>query len=193
MRPFKLAIITTDEDRFIEAIKNSKLNTKIKIVITNNPDSRAIESAKRYGIKYEIIDHQDFSDRKEHDKAIMEKLNQEDIELVILAGYRRLIKSKEFLDSYGSKMINIHNSFLPNFPGARPHEEVFKAGLKKSGYSIHYVNSVMDRGEIILQEEINIENCKNPQEVYDKITLKACEGVLRVVNMFAEMKVRQSL
>ena len=184
----RLAIITTDEDRFIEAIQNSNLNIEIVIVITNKSDSKAIEITKKYGINCEIINHKDYEDRKEHDKAIMKKFNEIGVDLVILAGYQRLIKDKRFLDKYGDKMINVHNSYLPNFPGPKPHEEVFKAGVKKSGYSIHFVDSVMDRGKIILQEEVDIEESKSPQEIYDKITERACEGILRVVEMFAENK-----
>ena len=185
----RIAIVTTDEHRFIEAIQNSKL-ANIEIVIINKQPSKAIESAKKYGLNWQIINHEDFSDRKEHDKAIMKKLDEENVDLVILGGYRRLIKNKEFLDKYGDKMINVHNSYLPNFPGPRPHEEVFKAGIKMSGYSIHFIDSLMDRGEIILQEEVNIENCKNSQEVYDKITESSCNGILKVVEMFERMKIR---
>ena len=183
-----LAIITTDEERFIETLKDYN----ISIVITNKSDSRAIETANKYGIKYKVIDHNIFSNREEHDLAIMKELDRNKIDLVILAGYRRLIKNKKFLASYGNKMINVHNSFLPNFPGPKPHELAFKADVKKSGYSIHYVDAVMDRGEIILQEEVNISKCKSVQEVYDIITEKACNGILRVVGMFAENKMLTS-
>ena len=182
----KLAIITTNEERFIKALKDYD----IAIVIINESDSPVIKFCEYNGIKYEIIDNKFFEDREKHDKAIMKKLDEENVELVILGGYRRLIRNREFLDKYGNKMINAHNSYLPNFPGARPHELAFKSGVKKSGYSIHFVDSLMDRGDIILQEEINIENCRNPQEVYDKITEAACNGILKVLDMFEKMKIR---
>jgi len=184
----KLAIITTNEERFIDT-----LSDKVDIVITNNPDSPVIPMCLRLGIDFHVINNNDFLDRKDHDNAIKEKLDEVRVDLVILGGYRRLIKNKDFLKEYGKKMINIHNSFLPNFPGPRPHEEVFLSGIKKSGYTIHYVDSVMDRGDIIMQEEVDISQCENPQEVYDTIVEKACFGVKRVVEMFEEMKVKQSL
>lgn len=184
----KIAYITTNEERYLEAILNSDLGVEISVVITNNPCYPMIGFCEKKGILCEVIDHKDFTDRKEHDRAIKEKLDNFKLDLVILAGYKRLIKNKDFLNSYGEKMINIHNSFLPNFPGPRPHEEVFKAGIKKSGYTIHFVDAIMDRGDIIVQEKVDISNCESPQEVYDKITKAGCLGMIKVLNNFIDSK-----
>ena len=177
-----IAIITSDEERYIEELINAGF--PVSLILTNKLDSPAIETAEKYGVKYEVIDHREFSDRKEHDREIMRKLTERDIDLVVLAGYKRLISDKKFFKVYGEKMINIHNSFLPNFPGANPHEEVFLSGIKKSGYTIHYVDEVMDRGEIIYQEEIDIKECESAQEVYDKLVLFGSKGLIKVVKGF---------
>ena len=181
----KLAYITTDEERYLGAL----LDFEISIVITNNPDSPVVEFCRDNGLNCKVIDHKNFGNRREHDAAIMRVLNGIGVDLVVLGGYRRLIKNKEFLEKYGRKMINIHNSFLPNFPGISPHEEVFSAGINKSGYTIHFVDEVMDRGEIIFQEEVDILECESAQEVYDKLVLKGCVGLRKVVEKFVDLKV----
>jgi len=181
----KLAYITTDEERYLRAL----LHFEISIVITNNPDSPVVGFCEENGLNCEVIDHKNFGNRREHDAAIMRVLDGIGVDLVVLGGYRRLIKNKEFLDKYGRKMINIHNSFLPNFPGIRPHEEVFYTGINKSGYTIHFVDEVMDRGEIIFQEEVDILECESAQEVYDKLVIAGCKGLKEVVGKFVDLKV----
>lgn len=181
----KLAYITTDEERYLGAL----LDLEISIVITNNPDSPVVGFCEENGLNCKVVDHKNFSNRREHDAAIMGVLDGIGVDLVILGGYRRLIKNRGFLDKYEGKMINIHNSFLPNFPGIMPHEEVFSAGINKSGYTIHFVDEIMDRGEIIFQEEVDIPNCKSAQEVYDKLVIAGCKGLKEVVGKFVDLKV----
>jgi phosphoribosylglycinamide formyltransferase 1 len=185
----KIAYITTDEERYLRALQDFD----IKIVISNNKESQVIDFCRKREINYVVIDHKDFGNRKDHDAAVMNKLDEFNLDLVILGGYRRLIKNKEFLNKYGDKIINVHNSFLPNFPGSKPHEQVFSAGISKSGYTIHFVDEVMDRGEIIFQEEVDISDCKSSQEVYDKLVESGCGGLKRVVGGFAEEKILKHL
>jgi phosphoribosylglycinamide formyltransferase 1 len=182
----KLAYITTDEERYLKPLLERGF--EIGVVITNNPKSKVVGFCNMEGIRCEVIDHRQFDNRKDHDLAIMKELDEYDLDLVLLGGYRRLIKDREFLEKYRKKMINVHNSFLPNFPGVKPHEEVFGSGIEMSGYTIHYVDEVMDRGEIIFQEEVFVGDCENAQEVYDLITERACVGVLGVVGGFDKKK-----
>ena len=178
----RIAIVTSNEERYLDLLSGDGF--PVSLLITNNPGSPAIKTAEKYGISFKVVNNKDYLDRKEHDRAIMKELERNEIDLVILAGYKRLIKDKKFLDKYGDRMINIHNSFLPNFPGPKPHKEVFLSGVRKSGYTIHYVDEVMDRGEIIYQEEVDIGECKSAQEVYDKLVLFGCKGLIKVVKGF---------
>jgi phosphoribosylglycinamide formyltransferase 1 len=195
----KIAIITTSEARYIEAlaeaVKNRVLDVEISLIITNKPNSRAIGVSAMYGIPCEFIDHNYFSDREEHDKEIMKKLDEYGIDLVVLAGYMRIIKSREFLEKYARGMINVHNSLLPEYPGAFPHRTAFKEGMRKSGYTIHFVNGFVDGGKIISQGEVDISGCENEKEVYDKLVIAGCTGLKRVINDFSIdallMKVRE--
>ena len=178
----KLAYITTDEERYLRTLlDNKEKGLEISLVITNNPKSPVIEFCSKNKLHCKIINDKEFSSREEHDFAIMKELDEADVDLVILGGYRRLIKDEEFLMKYGRKMINIHNSFLPNFPGSRPHDEAFLSGVEKSGCTIHFVDAVMDRGDIILQEEVDISSCKNSQDVYDKLVEAGCKGILKIL------------
>ncbi len=175
-----VAILTSNESRFIPLIEGSK-TAKVSIIITNNSESPAIDVAEKHRIPYELVDHK-FHDRESNEKEIRKILDRLKLDLVILTGYNRLIKNKDFLKSYHGKMINIHNSFLPDFPGIKPHEDAFKNKAKKSGYTIHLVDREMDAGHVLLQKEVDIADCRSSKEVYDKITEASFEGVLEVIN-----------
>ena len=95
----KLAYITTDEERYLKAL----LDFEIDIVITNNPDSPVVKFCKENGLDCQVIDHKNFGNRTDHDAAIMSVLDGIGVDLVVLGGYKRLIKNKEFLDKYGEK------------------------------------------------------------------------------------------
>jgi len=172
----KIAYITTGEARFLDVIKDA-----VTLVITNNFHSSVVQFCKREGIRCRILDHELYASRDEHELAIKDILDKAGIDLVILGSYRRIIKNIDFLKQYSGKIINIHLSYLPEFPGERAWEKVFLAGTKESGYTLHYVDTGIDTGKIIFQERVNIEECKNSQEVYDKLVEATCIGLRKVI------------
>lgn len=185
----RIAIITTSESKYIEvlaeAVKNKYLDVEIPLVITNKPNSRAIGVSRMYNIHCEVIDNRFFNDREEHDKEIMKKLDRENIDLVILTGYKRLIKNKEFLEKYSKGMINVYNSTLPGYPGMTPHITAFKEGAGRGGYTIHFISEFVDKEKIIHQEEVDIRDCKSAEQIYTKLVRAGCRGLLKVVNDFS--------
>jgi phosphoribosylglycinamide formyltransferase-1 len=139
----------------IEAAQTGSLDAEIAAVISNNPDAPAIEKAKNRGIKTYVIDHRGMS-RQDHENAVLKILLPHNLDYVILAGYMRIL-SKTFLEPFADKagyyrIINIHPSLLPLFPGTSGYEDAFASGAKSSGITIHLVDDQLDHGPIIAQE-----------------------------------------
>lgn len=108
---------------------------------------------------------------------IKKALDSYNPDLVILADYNKIIRSPELLEKYKNKFINIHLSYLPEFPGYKAHEQAWKAKAKVSGYTLHRIVKEVDKGEILKQERVSIEDCKSAEEVKAKIFQAAAKGL----------------
>lgn len=125
--------------------------TDIRVVVTNQPEAPALDVAKSHGVETIVVDHRPFGkDRGAHEKAILEKLAPLKIGLVVLAGYMRVL-TPVLLDAFEGRMINIHPSLLPAFPGLDAQGQAWRYGVRVSGCTVHYVNQETDGGPIILQ------------------------------------------
>ena len=178
----------TDFQSIIGGVNSGKVNAEIVGLVTDNPEAKAIERAKKNGIPFFTITRKSFSSRAEHDKAVKKKLDELEADLVVLAGYMRIIKDEEWLKEYKGKMINIHPSLLPAFPGAHAQEDAFEAGVKVSGYTIHFVDDSLDGGPVILQEEVDVGDCGTADELAQKILEREHEGLPKVVDSFSKGK-----
>lgn len=168
----------------LEEIKGGRCSADIKVLVSNNPDAPAINTAKENGIPVEIFNKDEYSSREEMDLAIKEKLDSYGVELIVLAGYMLLIKGKELLHSY--KIINIHPSLLPKYPGVDAQKQAYDAGEKVSGVTIHFVDEGLDTGPIIYQEEVDISECKSADEAAAKILKVEHSAYAKVVDSFSK-------
>jgi len=149
-----IAIFSTEDEKIIRSILSVRKNReKVKLIITNIPDSPVVEVAKRYNIQYKCFDHRDYEDRVSHEKDIVRFLKSENIDWIVFAHYMRLI-TKYFVDRFRNRIINVHPSLLPDFKGANGYRDAFHAGVKKSGCTIHYVDEGLDTGKVLLQKEV---------------------------------------
>ena len=154
----KLAILVSGRgsnmQAILKAIKDGRLDAKVQIVISNNPKALALPIARTYGVRAIAIDHHGMT-RAEHESAVIDELSNHSIDYVVLAGYMRLLTANflsHFKDAKGYyRVINIHPSLLPAFPGANAYEEAFAAGVKVSGITVHLINEQMDCGPILAQ------------------------------------------
>ncbi|MEM3399789.1 MAG: phosphoribosylglycinamide formyltransferase [Candidatus Micrarchaeia archaeon] len=178
----------TDFQSIIDGVERGEVNAEIVALITDNPNAKAIERAKKHKIPYFIISPKEFADRLDHDRAIRKKLDELRVDLVVLAGYMRIIKEKEFLHDYFGKIINIHPSLMPAFPGAHAQRDAFEYGAKVSGYTIHFVDESLDMGPVIYQEAVDISDCNTTDEVAAKILEREHIGLPKVVDMFSKGK-----
>tara|TARA_B100000287_G_scaffold354789_1_gene345169 strand:- start:2576 stop:3142 length:567 start_codon:yes stop_codon:yes gene_type:complete len=150
---FKLAILISGNGsnmlNIIEACKKKILSSEVKIVVSNNYNSKGIELAKKKEIKTKIIDNEKFEEK------LQKILHDEKINLVCLAGFMKIL-NKKFLKNWKYKIINIHPSILPSFPGLNAVDQALKKGVKYTGCTIHFVDDGIDTGKIIDQKIIRI-------------------------------------
>jgi phosphoribosylglycinamide formyltransferase-1 len=139
----------------VDAVASGEIpDSEVAVVISDKPDAAGLAKAQERGVETVVIERSGRT-REEHDAEIIAELQSRGVELVCLAGYMRLL-SPSFVKAFPNKIINIHPSLLPAFPGLKVHERVLTAGEKVSGCTVHLVNEDLDAGEVILQREVPV-------------------------------------
>ncbi len=153
-----LGILLSGRGSNFEAIADNvaagKLPARISIVISNRADAGGIESAKRRGLHALVLPSKGVP-REEHDRQVVKALQDADVDLVCLAGYMRLL-SPWFVQQFPRRILNIHPSLLPAFPGLDAQKQAFDYGVKVSGCTVHFVDEHLDHGDIILQKPVAV-------------------------------------
>lgn len=145
----------------IKAIEDGSIkNVRIKSVISNNADAYALERAKNAGIESKCISPKNFKNRDDFNKALLDELRSLNPDLIVLAGFLVNI-SKDIVDAFENKIINIHPSLIPSFCGKgyyglKVHEAALKRGVKVTGATVHFVDAGIDTGKIIIQKAVNV-------------------------------------
>ncbi len=164
MQKLKVAVLAsgggTNLQSIIDQTAEGKLDIEIVLVVSNNPGAGALERAQKAGIPFACIDHRQFSSREEFDQEIVKTLHAVGTQLVVLAGFMRII-TDVFLQAYPMKIINIHPSLLPAFPGLRVHRKAIEYGARFSGCTVHFVDGGVDSGPIIIQAVVPIHDDDN--------------------------------
>jgi phosphoribosylglycinamide formyltransferase-1 len=141
----------------VDAVKSGEVpGSEIAVVISDKANAAGLEKAKARGVKTVVIERRGRS-RDEHDAEIIAELRKRDVELVCLAGYMRLL-SCDFVQSFPNRIINIHPSLLPSFPGLDAQRQALEYGVKITGCTVHFVNEQLDAGKIILQRAVEVKN-----------------------------------
>ena len=152
----------------VDAVKSGEIpDSEVAVVISDKRDAAGLEKAKARKVETVVIERNKRS-REEHDAEIITELKKRDVELVCLAGYMRLL-SPSFVQAFPDRIINIHPSLLPAYPGLDVHERVLAAGEKVSGCTVHFVNEDLDAGPIILQCEIEVKEDDTPETLAARI------------------------
>lgn len=159
-------------------------NYKIKAVISNRPDAAGLEKAARENIATEVVDHSDFADRYEFDLALQQCIDKYDPKLVALAGFMRLL-GPEFVRHYRGRLLNIHPSLLPKYPGMNTHQRALDAGDKVHGVSVHFVTEEMDGGPVIAQEKVEVRSDDTAETLAARVLEKEHLIYPKVVSWFA--------
>jgi len=148
----------TSSQALIDAIADKKLNAVISVLISNKANAFALERAKNHGIKAVFIESKG-KEREQYDKEIAKTLDENNVDLILLIGYMRIL-SPWFVRKYRNRVMNIHPSLLPAFAGGMDkdvHQEVLNAKAKVTGCTLHFVDESVDGGKIIMQKKVKIE------------------------------------
>ncbi len=166
---------------------------EIKLVLSDNPEAYALQRAHNAGIDVVVIDRKKYSTREEFDRKILSELRENNIELVVLAGFLRIL-GEEMVKEYSNRIINVHPSLIPSFCGKgfyglKVHEAALEYGVKVTGATVHYVNEIPDGGKIIMQKSVAIRKDDTPESLQVrvmklaewKILPRACEIVSKKI------------
>ncbi|MDA0692235.1 MAG: phosphoribosylglycinamide formyltransferase [Nitrospinae bacterium] len=171
-REFKLGVLVSGNgsnlQAIIDQIEHGALTAKISLVISNVKNAFALERAGNRGIKTVFIDPKSFPGKEEYDQAMLDLLKAESVDLVCLAGFMRIL-GKEFIQAFAGKIVNIHPSLLPAFPGLHPQQQALDHGVKFSGCTVHFVDEGVDSGPIILQSVVPIYDSDDKAELSRRI------------------------
>jgi len=140
-----------------DAIQRGELEAEIVCVISNRPDAPGIERAREWGLDAHVIDHRTFASRPAHEYEVLRILERARPDFIALAGYMRLL-SAEFVAKYPHRILNIHPSLLPSFPGVDAQKQAIDYGVRVSGCTVHFVDENLDAGPIIVQRAVEVRD-----------------------------------
>lgn len=181
----------TNLQSIINAVEEKRLDAKIEIVLSNKADAFGLERAKKHGVSTVVLDHKSYSSREAYDQAVVELLQKRGVELVVLAGFMRLL-SPAFIKAYSNRIMNIHPALLPSFPGLQVQKKAVEHGVRFAGCTVHFVNEECDEGPIIIQavvpvfaddteETLGARILKQEHRIYPQAIQLYAENRLRVV------------
>jgi phosphoribosylglycinamide formyltransferase-1 len=151
----KVVILISGRGSNMQAIVNANLSVQIAAVISNEPAAAGLDFAKSKGIMTAVVRHKDFATREAFDTALSETIDAFQPDLVLLAGFMRIL-TPLFVQHYAGRLMNIHPSLLPAFPGLHTHQQALDAGVKLAGCTVHFVTAALDHGPIIAQVAVPV-------------------------------------
>jgi phosphoribosylglycinamide formyltransferase-1 len=152
----------------IDASEKGSLHARIKVVASDVPGAYALERAGRHGIPCEVITRAEYPSREDYDRELVRRLRSHGVELVALAGFMRIL-TRVALDAFPMKVVNIHPSLLPAFPGLDVQRKAIEYGARFSGCTVHFVDEGVDTGPIIIQAAVPIRQGDTPEELRRRI------------------------
>lgn len=193
MKKLPIAILVsgsgTNLQAIIAAIEAGKLDAEIKVVISNNPSAFALERCKKHNIKTVIHNHKDFPSKEAFEAAIIKTLTENNVELICLAGFMRVL-SPQFVKKFSGRVMNIHPALLPSFPGLHGQKQAVEYGVKISGCTVHFVNEGVDAGPIILQTAVPVMQNDTEETLAKRILKEEHRIYSEAIQLFAEGRLK---
>ena len=185
----------TNLQAILDAIDEGRItNAEVKLVVSNNPGAFALERARTHGIEAECISPKNYGDREAFHKALLDRLVESKVDLVVLAGYLVAIPPM-IVEAFPNKIINIHPSLIPSFCGVgyyglHVHEGVLGRGVKVTGATVHFVDTGTDTGPIILQKAVEVEKGDTPEVLQRRVMEQAEWKILpKAIDMIANHEI----
>ncbi len=169
----------------IDAQQQGRIAGTISAVFSNNPQAYGLERAAQAEIPAHALDAQVFSDRASFDLALAQAIDQYQPDLLVLAGYMRIL-SPEFVQHYAGRMLNIHPSLLPKYPGLHTHRQALENGDQEHGTSVHFVTEELDGGPVILQAKVPIFSDDSEEDVVERVQTQEHNIYPLVVSWFTD-------
>lgn len=151
-----------------QAFKDQKIAGELVLLFSDHRDAYVLERGKKFNIPCESFELKEFTDKRSYEAALLKLLQDYDVELVVLAGYMRIV-GKELLAAFPQAIINIHPALLPNFPGLHGIKDAYEAGVSETGVTIHYVDDGVDTGPIIAQSRVAVAATDTLESLEEKI------------------------
>ncbi|MCS6739673.1 phosphoribosylglycinamide formyltransferase [Acinetobacter baumannii] len=164
----KIAVLVSGNGSNLQALIDANLSGQIVGVLSNKADAYALERAQNANIATAVISHKDFPSREDFDKAMHQQLIAWQADVVILAGFMRILTA-DFVDKWQGKMLNIHPSLLPAYKGVNTHQRVLNTGDRLHGCTVHFVTSELDAGQAIAQSAIEVKEHDNVASLAERV------------------------
>lgn len=169
----------------VDAVRAGRLAIDIRAVISNNPGADGLTLAQASNLHTEVVDHRAFDSRAAFDQALMQAIDRHEPRLVVLAGFMRIL-GNTFIEHYHGRLINIHPSLLPKYPGLDTHARALAAGETQHGASVHFVTPDVDAGPVILQAKVPVQPDDTPQSLAQRVLDEEHRIYPRALRWFTE-------
>ncbi len=172
----------------VDAINSDRIVAKIGVVISDNPEANALRRVAGLDIPTAVVERKKYASKQEFEAAIIAQLDLHHVELVLLAGFMRIL-SPQFINRFPARVMNIHPALLPSFPGLDAQEQALRYGVKVSGATVHFVDEGMDSGPIILQEAVPVEEDDTVATLSERILHLEHRLYVRAVRLYCEERI----
>jgi phosphoribosylglycinamide formyltransferase-1 len=172
----------------IDAIGSKHIKAEIEILITDNPSAFAVERAKKHNIEYLTIQPKEYDSKDHFYRKIADELKQRSVDLVILAGFMRIV-GKPLIDEYPNRIMNIHPALLPSFPGLHGQKQAIEYGVRISGCTVHFVDERMDTGPVIIQAAVPVFPDDTEESLSEKILRLEHKIYPEAIRLYAEGRI----
>jgi phosphoribosylglycinamide formyltransferase-1 len=169
----------------LDTIERGDLDAEVAVVISNDPKAAGIAAARARGVRVEVLDHRAARSREDHDRRMAAVLEAAGVRLVCLAGYMRLL-TPWFVERYAGRILNIHPSLLPAFPGLDAQKQAIDHGVRMTGCTVHFVVAEMDAGPIVLQAPVAVRDDDTPETLAARILKEEHRIYSEAIRMFFE-------
>lgn len=189
----RLAVLLSGRGSNFESIHNAiaagQLAAQIVCVVSNRPDARGLETARLHGYPAHAIDHRTCANRAAHEAQVLEVLDASQPDFVVLAGYMRLL-SASFVERYRNRILNIHPSLLPSFPGVDAQAQALAYGVKVTGCTVHFVDENLDAGPILVQRAVEVLDGDTAQTLSARVLVQEHEAYVEALTKLATRRHR---
>lgn len=179
----------TNFQAIIDAVRTGEIKANLTLLICDRPDAYAIARAKKAGIRHILVEPKNFKSAEDFDCEIVKYLEEEKIDLIVLAGFMRIL-SGGFIKKYPNKILNIHPALLPSFKGAEGIKDALNYGVKITGVTVHFVDEQLDHGPVILQKEVKVEENDTEESLAEKIHKEEHKLYPKAIKLLIEDKIK---